>query len=327
MKLLLDQGLPRSAGRMLREAVRGAALNRRRLVAKTVSRRTLLAGAAAAGALTILHHSARAEADARAAPAAGAGAVPGLPLVDYHVHLDNLGLEKALEISLARGVKFGIVEHAGTKENQYPVVLSGDDDLKRHIAMLEGKAAFTGIQAEFTDWMGCFSKDVVARLDYVLTDALTFPEKDGTRVELWKTEKVHIPDKQDFMERYVAHNVNVITAEPIDILASPTYLPKVLQDEFDALWTPERMRRIIDAAVRCRVAIEINAGARLPRIAFLRLAKEAGARFSFGSNIRGPNVGKLDYSLEMAKELGLKPEDLFTPAPPGRKPIQVRQFA
>ena len=38
--------------------------------------------------------------------------------VDFHVHLDNSTIDKVLELSRERGLKFGIVEHAGTEENQ-----------------------------------------------------------------------------------------------------------------------------------------------------------------------------------------------------------------
>jgi len=252
---------------------------------------------------------------------------PGFPLVDYHVHLDRVvTLDKALELSKQRGVKFGIVEHAGTRDNKYAGLLSSDADMKRYIAMLEGKPVYKGIQAEGLDWMTCFSKEVVAQLDYVLSDALTFPEKNGQRVELWRPS-VKVDDPQDFMERYTDFNVQVIAREPIDILANPTFLPASIEKEFDALWTPARMKRIIDAAVRHRVAIEINSRYRLPRIAFLKLAKRAGVKFSFGSNIHGLDVGRLDYCLEMVKELGLTRKDIFTPAPPGSKPIQRRKFA
>ena len=293
-------------------------------MARGMGRRKFLAGAAGAAA--------GAAAMALAQPAAAEEAKTvmedlGFPLGDFHVHLDNLGLEKALAISEKRGVRFGIVEHAGQKENEYPVVLSSDADLARHLAALEGKGGYRGVQAERLDWAPCFSKEMIARLDYVLTDALTFLEKDGRWVELWKTEKVRIDDKQDFMERYVAHHLRVIRETPIDILANGTFLPQALQGEFDALWTPERMKRIIDAAVACGVAIEINSSFRLPRLPFLKMAKEAGARFSFGSNFRGPNVGKLDYCVETARALGLKREDIFTPAPPGKKPVEVRTLA
>ena len=60
---------------------------------------------------------------------------------------------------------------------------------------------------------------------------------------------------------------------------------------------------------------------------FLKLAKEAGARFSMGSNIHGLDVGRLDYCVEATKKLGLTRKDIFTPAPAGKKPIQVRTFS
>jgi len=287
---------------------------------KQISRRGFLAGAASvAGALAMTPGTTFGQ-----AASAAKGDDLDFPLVDYHVHLDpTVTLDKALQLSKERGVKFGIVEHAGTKENKYANLISDDEGMKRYLAMLAGKPVYRGIQAEGLDWPTCFSKEVVAELDYVLSDALTFPEKDGRRVELWRAG-VKIEDKQDFMDRYTDFNVQVIAREPIDILANPTFLPAVLTKEHDALWTPARMERIIEAAVKCKVAIEINSNYRLPRPAFLNLAKKAGVTFSFGSNIHGLDVGKLDYCVEMAKELGLKRADVFTPAPPGAKPIQRR---
>jgi hypothetical protein len=38
--------------------------------------------------------------------------------VDFHVHHDNSTLDKVLELSRERGLKFGIVERAGPKENK-----------------------------------------------------------------------------------------------------------------------------------------------------------------------------------------------------------------
>jgi len=291
-------------------------------MSNALSRREFIAGTTAfAGTFSLL-------APQTFAAEGSSPAASGLdfPLVDYHAHLDEvITLEKALELSKERGVKFGIVEHAGTKENKYRNLISDDAGMKRYLAMLEGKPVYKGIQAEGLDWPTCFSKEVVAQLDYVLSDALTFPEKDGRRVELWRPS-VKIEDKQDFMDRYTDFNVQVIAREPIDIIANPTFLPNVLQSQHDALWTPARMKKIIDAAVKYNVAIEINSNYRLPRLNFLKLAKEAGARFSFGSNIHGLDVGKLDYCTEMAKALGLKRADIFSPAPPGKKPIEIRKL-
>jgi histidinol phosphatase-like PHP family hydrolase len=250
-----------------------------------------------------------------------------LPRIDYHAHLDDVvTLEKALELSAQRHVKFGIVEHAGTKANKYPRLISDDAGMKQYLAKLAGKPVLRGIQAEGLDWMTCFSKEVVAQLDYVLSDALTFPEKDGRRVELWRPD-VKIADAEDFMERYVDFHVQVMAREPIDILANVSFLPAQLVKDHDALWTPARIQRIIDAAVKYGVAIEINTGICLPKLNFLEMAKQSGATFSFGSNIHGLDVGKLDYALDAAKKLGLKRSDVFSPAAPGQKPIERRQLA
>jgi histidinol phosphatase-like PHP family hydrolase len=217
-------------------------------------------------------------------------------------------------------VKLGVVEHGGHGQP-----LDNDEALRRYVAKLAGYPVYKGMQAEGLDWMKCFSKEVVAQLDYVLSDALTLPEKDGNKVRIW-TSEVHIEDPQDFMERYVAFNVQVITEEPIDICANPTFLPDAIVTQYDTLWTRERMMKIIAAAKKENVAIEINSRYNIPSLAFLRLAKEAGVKFSFGTNNRDLEVGKLDYSVKMAKALGLKRENMFVPAPAAEKPILRRTF-
>jgi len=255
-----------------------------------------------------------------------------LPLVDYHVHLDErITLEKALEISRQRGVRFGIVEHAGRPELGYRGMLTRDEDLRRYLDMLAGKPVYRGIQAEGLDWMDCFSPRLVAELDYVLTDALTVPQRvfkgaggDEPLIKLWTPAAKVIEDPQGFMDRYVDFHVEVMRREPIDILANPTFLPAAIEAEHASLWTRERMEKVIEAARRYGVAIEINSRYRLPSEDFLRLAHKAGVKFSFGSNIHGPDVGRLDYCLEMARKLGLSSRDIFQPAPPGQKPIQRR---
>ena len=69
--------------------------------------------------------------------------------------------------------------------------------------------------------MQAFSKDLVAQLDYVLSDALTMPDKPGKLVKLW-TSDFRCDDPPDFMDRYADFHVEVMANEPIDILANPT---------------------------------------------------------------------------------------------------------
>jgi histidinol phosphatase-like PHP family hydrolase len=289
----------------------------------SISRRGFLSRSASAAVLTAFSSPAL----LKAQPVLSAGL--GSQSVDFHVHLDNSTIDKALELSRERGIKFGIVDHAGTKENQYPTLLSNDADLRRYLAMLEGKPVFKGIQAEWTDWMSCFSPAVLAQLDYVLTDAMTFPGRDGRRVKLWTADAaqhVDMTDKQAFMDRFVDWHVEVMAKEPLDILANTSWLPAGMLEQWELYWTAPRMQKVINAALKYGVALEISASYKLPKMPFLKLAKAAGAKFSFGSNGRYPNMGKLDYCFEVARQLDLKPSDMFTPAPAGQKAVQRRKL-
>ena len=239
------------------------------------------------------------------------------PPEDLHVHLDNSTIDKVLELSIERGVVFGIVEHAGTEENKYPVVLSSDKELAGYLEMLGDKPVYRGVQAEWIDWSSCFSKEMLARLDFVLMDAMTFPGKDGRRVKLWEKDvesRVEMSDKQAFMDRYVDWYVAIIEEQPIHILGNCSWLPGPLAGDYEAYWTPGRIRKVVNAAVKHEVALEINSKLKLPKRYFLEIAKAAGVKLTFGSNGRYPEMGKLEYPLEMARELGLRKEDMFTPA-------------
>ena len=51
----------------------------------------------------------------------------------------------------------------------------------------------------------------------------------------------------------------------------------------------------------------------------LRLAREAGLKFTFGSDCHTlAAVGQIDYCLEMAEKLGLTDDDMFVPDYEGR---------
>jgi histidinol phosphatase-like PHP family hydrolase len=62
------------------------------------------------------------------------------------------------------------------------------------------------------------------------------------------------------------------------------------------------------------VALEINNGRRIPSPAFLKRAKEAGVKFTFGTNnVTAESLGRMDYAIEMIGELGLTPADMWMP--------------
>ena len=115
------------------------------------------------------------------------------------------------------------------------------------------------------------------------------------------------------MKRYLRHNLKVL-AEPITILANPTYLPKHVEDRYDELWTDERMKKIIAAAVANHVALEINARSGYPAERFIRMAKNMGAKFSFGTNNFDDKPIDMSRCLKAIGKYQLTKDDLYVPA-------------
>ncbi|RPI27915.1 MAG: hypothetical protein EHM61_06890 [Acidobacteria bacterium] len=231
-------------------------------------------------------------------------------IVDLHFHWEGKApLDKLIEQAAGQGVKLGITGEGGATWG-----LSGDKSLTEFLSKLDGKPVYRGLQVYTLDWPQRYSKEVLGKLDYVAADALMFPDSNGRVIALWNP-KVEFPDAEDFMDRYVQHNLNVL-AGPINIWSNPTYLPESLQPKYDKLWTPARMQKLIEAAVRNQVVIEINSKYNIPSAAFLELAKKRGAKFSFGSNRHDDEPGNLDYCQTMYRQLRLSAADLYVPAGP-----------
>jgi hypothetical protein len=233
------------------------------------------------------------------------------PLVDLHVHLKRgLTPEQAFELSRKTGMYFGIAVNAGQG-----FWLDSDEKALELFKMAEGNPAFTAMQAEGREWVDMFSLEILARFDYVFTDSMTFTDdRTGKRTRLWMPDEVEVGDEQAFMDMLVEKTVGILENETIDIYVNPTFLPEVIADDYDTLWTDARMKKVIDAAGGNDVAIEINGRYKLPSERFLRMAKEAGAKFTFGTNNAGADdLGAWSYPLEMQKALELGWEDMYVP--------------
>ena len=116
---------------------------------------------------------------------------------------------------------------------------------------MQGQPVFVAMQAEGREWVNLFSKEAVAKFDYVFTDSMTIVDDSGRRMRLWITNEVpEIKDKQAFMDMLVDRTVKILDTEPIDIYVNPTFLPDSISAEYDQLWTEARMRKVIDAAAR-----------------------------------------------------------------------------
>lgn len=245
-----------------------------------------------------------------------------VPVVDYHVHLKGgLTIDQALENSRRLGIFYGVAINCGLG---FPV--HDDASVKAYLDSMKNQSCFVALQGEGREWMTLTSPESVAKFDYCFTDAMTFKDDTGKRMRIWIPEELGtIQDKQAFMDMLV-NRIERVMLEPIDIYANATYIPDQIAADYDALWTPERMKRVIDAAIANDVAIEINNRYQIPSAKFIKTAKGAGAKFSFGTNNAAAELGRMEYAFQMVKECGLKWQDLFVPKPEGKKPIQVKKW-
>jgi len=143
-------------------------------------------------------------------------------------------------------------------------------------------------------------------------DALTLPNSDGTSLAIWQID-THVDDEEAFMTRYLQFIERVLTTEPIDIFAWPTFLPVPIARQYAELWTKPRMQRIIDLARSRKIAIEINEVAHVPDENFITMAKRAGLKFTFGTDSRNQNAAHFYYCYQMAHKCALAEADMLVP--------------
>jgi hypothetical protein len=234
-----------------------------------------------------------------------------IPMADFHVHLKGgLTLERALAKSRRDGIQYGIAVNCG---KGFPI--ETDDGVRQFAESMRGQPIFVAMQAEGREWTQMISRRAAALFDYIFTDSMTWTDNHGKRMRTWMPDEVGtIVDPQEFMDTLVDRAVGILEHEPIDIYANPTYLPDVLAKDHERLWTDARRKKVIDAAVKNGVAMELNNRYRIPSASFVKMAQAAGCKFTFGSNNAGADdLGRSEYGLRMIEECKLVWQDFFVP--------------
>ncbi len=229
------------------------------------------------------------------------------PVLDYHVHLKGLTAEEAAKQARNYGINYALAPNCGIG---FPI--TNDEEVIEYIEEMEGQPFIQAMQGEGREWPQTFSAEVMEMFDYVFTDALTFTDTKGRRTRLWIPEEVFIEDEQQYMDLIVQKIVDVMQ-EPMDVYVNPNFLPDVMNDRFDEFWTEERMDRVINALVETDKVLEINNRYEIPNKAFILKAKEAGLKFTFGTNNSDGDFGKLEYCIRMKEECKLTAEDMYKP--------------
>ncbi len=247
---------------------------------------------------------------------------------DLHVHTNmsdgDLSLAEVVEVAAERGIRVGIADHVSTRNPEQFV--STPERLEQYLAAIEVAPVFRS--AEFC-WCDPFAahlaEDLLHRFDYLIGSNHGFMLPDGTLASPWWAElpAPWTDRSQELMDVMVRNLCEMVSSMPIDIAAHPTLLPPALLDidpDLETWWTGEREDRLIEAAVKAGVALEISNRYRLPHLRFLIKARQAGARFSVGSDgHQRHQVARLDWAVDAARTASITDENLFIPEP-GKRP-------
>ena len=237
------------------------------------------------------------------------------PVIDYHVHLKGgLTKERAHAMSMNYGINYGVAPNAG--EGGVGRMLADDGEVYAYFDEVERMPFLCGVQGEGRKWTATFSQEALGVFDYLFTDAMTIIDHKGRNSRIYRPEEVHYDGvtKEQFMDHLVDQTVKILTNEPADIYANPTYLPDDMQADYDRYWTDARVDRVLDVLERYGIALEINARYRIPSFGIIRRAKQRGIKFTFGTNNVDADFGRLEYSLEAVEKCGLTADDIWFPA-------------
>lgn len=242
------------------------------------------------------------------------------PVIDYHVHLKGgLTKEMAHALSMNYGINYGVAPNAG--EGGVGRMLANDQEVYDYYEEVKPLPFLCGVQGEGRKWTATFSQEALGIFDYLFTDAMTIMDHKNRNSRIYRAEEVHYDGvtKEQYMEQIVDQTVKILTNEPADIFANPTYIPEDMQPDYDQYWTDERINRMLDVMQEHRIALEINPRYRIPSLKIIRMAKKRGLKFTFGTNNVNAHFGKLEYCIEAIEQCGITPEDLWFPSMSVRK--------
>ena len=242
------------------------------------------------------------------------------PVIDYHVHLKGgLTKEIAHALSMNYGINYGVAPNAG--EGGVGRMLADDKEVYEYYEEVKPLPFLCGVQGEGRKWTGTFSQEALGIFDYLFTDAMTIMDHKNRNSRIYRAEEIHYDGvtKDQYMEQIVDQTVKILTNEPADIFANPTYIPEDMQADYDKHWTDERINRVLDVMQEHSIALEINPRYKIPSLKIIQMAKDRGLKFTFGTNNVDANFGKLEYCIEAIEQCGITTNDLWFPTMSIRK--------
>ena len=248
------------------------------------------------------------------------------PVIDYHVHLKGgLTKEQAHAMSMNYGINYGIAPNAG--EGGIGRMLATDEEVYEYYKEVTPLPFLRGVQGEGRRWSTQFSPKALGIFDYLFTDAMTIMD-GGKRCRIYRPEEVHLNGrtKEEYMDLIVDQIEKILTNEPADIYANPTFLPEIMSADYARYWNEKRIKRLLDVLEKYHIALEINPRYKIPSFDIIRKAKARGIKFTFGTNNENRDFGKLEYAIQAIHECGLTKDDIWFPSMSIRRERKVVDY-
>jgi histidinol phosphatase-like PHP family hydrolase len=242
--------------------------------------------------------------------------------LDCHAHTTlsdgALPPEQLVERVRARGVRPTISDHVSTDIALGIKSVVGARDYLDEIEPLDVCRA-----AEFCYHDPLWRElpdDVMARFTHRIGSLHSVRVGNGTWVHAFTPRMPEGLTLTAYMDGYVATLEQFAREMPVDIFAHPTLLTTTVRKlPYEEVWTDAIEERVVEALYAAGIAFEISSRYR-PHERLVRRAVERGVRISLGSDgHRSEQVGDIEFSLRLARELGVADLDLYDPAVHGRR--------
>jgi len=245
-----------------------------------------------------------------------------MQLYDLHTHTDmsdaHFPLEELVETEEAQGHILGVSDHI------FCCGIYTLRDVANYLEALEPYRVYRGVEANMEHQFN-LPDELDSRLDYVIASVHSMPDGRGGFIPIGeymskRSGAISHYTKNyssDMNRYYLAYTLRTIektfSTQRVDILGHATVLPPC-DELYGTKFLLDWENAVIEQCRRHGIALEISGLWRAPNMDMIRRAKEAGVRFSMGSDCHNRmQIGVLDYVERAIDEVGLAESDFFVP--------------
>lgn len=244
-----------------------------------------------------------------------------LNIYDLHTHSLYSDGQATVEYIMERAAQLGY--HAGTSDHLYCDGLYTDRDIEHYLDGVMGRGFPVGGEANIGENF-LLPDRLLARFDYLIASVhAVFPADGPVRFGKYFAMRCGFQDSWDGYDTGRAYEFLTLAYRQMEqhfsryrseILGHCCVMPFYDDLPNDSPEILDWERAVVALCKKYGVAMEISGMWHEPYERLLRTAREAGLRFSFGSDCHTvEGVCDLQYPLEMAEKLGLREEELFLP--------------